>query len=84
MLQMTLHLIRSSRLWTFQLLGREMFQVRLQKSHFNRFYREYINQILDTSSRFILQATNETTVQFCVRCNLLTIRSTSGLTVKPH
>jgi hypothetical protein len=31
MLQMTLHLTRSSRLWTFQLLGFEVFQVRLQK-----------------------------------------------------
>jgi hypothetical protein len=28
---MTLHLNRSSRLWTFQLLGFEVFQVRLQK-----------------------------------------------------
>jgi hypothetical protein len=31
MLQMTLHLTRSSRLWTFQLLGFEVVQVRLQK-----------------------------------------------------
>jgi hypothetical protein len=31
MLQMTLHLTRSSRLWTFQLLRFEVFQVRLQK-----------------------------------------------------
>jgi hypothetical protein len=31
MLQMTLHLTRSSRLWIFQLLGFEVFQVRLQK-----------------------------------------------------
>jgi hypothetical protein len=31
MLQMTLHLTRSSRLWTFQFLGFEVFQVRLQK-----------------------------------------------------
>jgi hypothetical protein len=29
--QMTLHLTQSSRLWTFQLLGFEVFQVRLQK-----------------------------------------------------
>jgi hypothetical protein len=29
--QMTLHLTRLSRLWTFQLLGFEVFQVRLQK-----------------------------------------------------
>jgi hypothetical protein len=28
---MTLHLIRSSRLWTFQLLGFKVLQVRLQK-----------------------------------------------------
>jgi hypothetical protein len=39
MLQMTLHLTRSSRLWKFQLPGFEVFQVRLQKSHFNHFYR---------------------------------------------
>jgi hypothetical protein len=38
MLQMPLHLTRSSRLWTFQLLGFEMFQGRLQKS--NHFYRD--------------------------------------------
>jgi hypothetical protein len=31
MLQMALHLTRSSHLWTFQLLGFEAFQVRLQK-----------------------------------------------------
>jgi hypothetical protein len=31
MLQTTLHLTRSSRLWTLQLLGFEVFQVRLQK-----------------------------------------------------
>jgi hypothetical protein len=31
MLQMTLHLTRSSRMWTFQLLEFEVFQVRLQK-----------------------------------------------------
>jgi hypothetical protein len=31
MLQMTLHLTRSSCLWTFQLLEVEVFQVRLQK-----------------------------------------------------
>jgi hypothetical protein len=35
---MTLLLTRSSRLWTFQLLGFEVFQVVLQKSYFNRFY----------------------------------------------
>jgi hypothetical protein len=41
MLHVTLHLTRSSRLWTFQLLRFEIFQVRLQKnSHFNRFYRD--------------------------------------------
>jgi hypothetical protein len=40
MSQMTLHLTRSSHLWTFQLLGFEAFQVRLQKKkHFNRIYR---------------------------------------------
>jgi hypothetical protein len=31
MVPMTLHLTRSSRLWTFQLLGFKVFQVRLQK-----------------------------------------------------
>jgi hypothetical protein len=31
MLPMTLHLTRSNRLWTFQLLGFEGFQIRLQK-----------------------------------------------------
>jgi hypothetical protein len=31
MLQVTLHLTLLSRLWTFQLLGFEVFQVRLQK-----------------------------------------------------
>jgi hypothetical protein len=31
MLQMTLHLTRSSSLWAFQLLGFEVFQVRLEK-----------------------------------------------------
>jgi hypothetical protein len=41
MVQMTLHLIRSSRLWTFQLLGLEVLHIRLQKkSHFNDFYRD--------------------------------------------
>jgi hypothetical protein len=41
MLETTLHLTRSSRLWTLQLLGFEVFQVRLQKkSQFNRFYRD--------------------------------------------
>jgi hypothetical protein len=33
MSQMTLHLTRSSHLWTFQLLGFEAFQVRLQKKN---------------------------------------------------
>jgi hypothetical protein len=37
---MTLRLTRTSRLWTFQLLGFDVFQIRLQKSHFNRFYRD--------------------------------------------
>jgi hypothetical protein len=31
MVQMTLHLIRSSRLWTFQLLGLEVLHIQLQK-----------------------------------------------------
>jgi hypothetical protein len=31
MLQITLHLTRSNRLWTFQLLGFEVFQFQLQK-----------------------------------------------------
>jgi hypothetical protein len=31
MLQVTLHLTRSSHLWTFEFLGFEVFQVRLQK-----------------------------------------------------
>jgi hypothetical protein len=31
MLQITLHWTRSNHLWTFQLLGFEVFQVRLQK-----------------------------------------------------
>jgi hypothetical protein len=31
---MTLHLTRSSRLWKFQLLGFEVFQVRLQRRDF--------------------------------------------------
>jgi hypothetical protein len=42
MLQMTLHLTWSTRLRTFQLLGFEVFQVRLQKSHFNPFYINFI------------------------------------------
>jgi hypothetical protein len=41
MLQISLHLTPSNRLRTFQLLGFEAFQVRLQKrSHYNRFYRD--------------------------------------------
>jgi hypothetical protein len=41
MLQMTLDLTGSSRLWTFQLLGFEVFQARLQKkATSNRFYRD--------------------------------------------
>jgi hypothetical protein len=40
MLQMTLNLTRSSRRWIFQLLGFEVFQVWLQKSHFNHFYSD--------------------------------------------
>jgi hypothetical protein len=31
MLQMTCHLTRSSSLWTFRLLGLQVFQIRLQK-----------------------------------------------------
>jgi hypothetical protein len=32
-------ILSSTRLWTFQLLGLEVFQVQLQKKdHFNRFY----------------------------------------------
>jgi hypothetical protein len=39
MLQMTLHLTRSSRLWTLLLLG--VFLLRSQKKcHFNRFYED--------------------------------------------
>jgi hypothetical protein len=34
MLQITLHFTRSSRLWTFQLLGFEVFQVRLEKESY--------------------------------------------------
>jgi hypothetical protein len=41
---MILHLTRSSRLWTFHLLGFEVFQTRLQKSHFNRFYTDIYNK----------------------------------------
>jgi hypothetical protein len=41
---MILHLTRSSRLWTFHLLGFEVFQARLQKSHFNRFYTDMYNK----------------------------------------
>jgi hypothetical protein len=37
MLQMTLHLTRSSRLWTFQLLGFEVFQIRIQKKPLQQF-----------------------------------------------
>jgi hypothetical protein len=40
MVQMTLHLTRSSRPWTFPLLGFEVFQIWLQKRHFNGFYRD--------------------------------------------
>jgi hypothetical protein len=40
MLHMTLHLTRSSRLWTFQFLGFEEFQVRLQKKLLEPFYRD--------------------------------------------
>jgi hypothetical protein len=37
MLQMILHLTRSSRLWTFQLLGFEVFQIRIQKKPLQQF-----------------------------------------------
>jgi hypothetical protein len=41
MLQMTLHLTRSSRLWTFQLLGFEVSQTSYKKKkHFNGSYRD--------------------------------------------
>jgi hypothetical protein len=40
MLQMTLHLPLSSRLWTFQLLGFEVKKNSGKKSHFNRLYRD--------------------------------------------
>jgi hypothetical protein len=41
MLQMTLHLTRSSSLWTRLLLGFEVLLLRLQKkSHVNHFYRD--------------------------------------------
>jgi hypothetical protein len=35
-----LHLTRPRRLWTFQLLGFEVFQVRLQKKNTSTVYRE--------------------------------------------
>jgi hypothetical protein len=39
MLQITLHLSRSSRLWTLLLLGLKVFVLRSEKkSHSNRFY----------------------------------------------
>jgi hypothetical protein len=39
MLQLTLHLTRSSRLWALVFLGIEVFLLRSEKkSHFNRFY----------------------------------------------
>jgi hypothetical protein len=53
MLHMTLHLTRSS-LWTFQLLRFEVFQVRLQKSHFNRFYRDFFRFSLVVLDHFLL------------------------------
>jgi hypothetical protein len=37
---MTLHLTRSSRLWTLLLLGLEVFLLRSQKNATNRFYGE--------------------------------------------
>jgi hypothetical protein len=37
MLQMILHLTRSSHLWTFQLLGFEVFQIRIQKKPLQQF-----------------------------------------------
>jgi hypothetical protein len=41
MLQMTLHLTRSSRLWTLLHLGLEVFLLRSEKkSNFNRFYKD--------------------------------------------
>jgi hypothetical protein len=41
MLQMTLHLTRSSRLWTLLLLGLEVLLLRSEKKlYFNRFYRD--------------------------------------------
>jgi hypothetical protein len=41
LLSMTLHLTRSSRLWTFQLLGFEVFQVRLQKKNIRKIQHVY-------------------------------------------
>jgi hypothetical protein len=41
MLQITLHLTPSSRLWTFQLLGFEVFQVLLQKKPLHTQSRDF-------------------------------------------
>jgi hypothetical protein len=51
MLQMTLHLTGSSRLWTFHLLGFEAFQVRLQKKTTSTVFIEIHNE--DTRKHFL-------------------------------
>jgi hypothetical protein len=49
MLQITLHLTRSSRLWTFQLLGLEVYQVGYKKKPLQLFVQEYIKALFSTA-----------------------------------
>jgi hypothetical protein len=48
--QLTLHLTWSSRLWTFQLLGFEVFQVRLQKKNTSTLSKDVVNRFVPDGS----------------------------------
>jgi hypothetical protein len=56
MLQITLHLTRSSRLWTFQLLGFEVFLVRLEKeSYYKDTQKSDFRPLEDKKKTFLKQ-----------------------------
>jgi hypothetical protein len=55
MLQITLHLTRSSRLWTFQLLGFEVFLVRLEKESYYKDTQKSDFRPLEDKKTFLKQ-----------------------------
>jgi hypothetical protein len=64
MLQMTVHLTRSSCLWTFQLLGFEVFQVRLQKKcHCYKDIHLQFSALIFTLKVYITGASNKACIE---------------------